>query len=96
MYSPIDTAHTSIPDDAWTKVNTLAGKDRRFFMLVNESGSAFRVETSDTLPTLATEGFKLADGQVYQEAGVTRSSANVYVYQNSGGPLTTLSIKEGA
>lgn len=95
-YVPVDTAHPSIPSGAWTKVNTIAGKDRRFFMAVNETGSDFRVETSDTLPTLATAGFKLADGQVYQEAGVTCSSADIYVYQSSGGALTTLSIKEGS
>lgn len=94
-YSPLDTTHTSIPDTTWTKVNTLPGVERRFLMLVNETGAAFRVETSDTIPTLATEGFALANGATYTEAGDTRSTQNVYVYQASGGALITLSIKEG-
>lgn len=95
-YVPIDTAHTSIATATWTKVNTIQGKDRRFLMLVNESGEDFRVETSYAEPSGATKGFKLADGQVYQEAGVTCSAADVWVYQASGGPLITLSIKEGS
>lgn len=94
-YVPVDTAHPTISTATWTKANTVPGKDRLFFLLVNESGATIRVETSDTLPTNATDGFQLTDGQAYQEAGVTCSSQNVYVYQTSGGDIETLSIKEG-
>jgi len=107
MFVPIATTHPSIPNETWTKITTKKGDARKFLHVINEdTNNAWRlalVGNGGTVPTLSTQGFPLSAssstsprlGSIYEEHGDKRSSGDVYAYQDSGGPLTTLAVTEG-
>jgi len=107
MFVPIATTHTSIATATWTKINAKKGDARKFLRVINEDTSnVWRlalVGNGGTVPTLSTQGFPLTAssatgpllGSIYEEHGDKRSSGDVYAYQASGGPLTTLAVTEG-
>lgn len=103
QYVPLATTHPSIPNAAWTKVTAVPGRDRRYLLIINEDPTnTFRIETVQAgapAPSGATAGFPLGPGtpaggyfeETYDNLGVS----DVYAYQASGGPLTSLAVKEG-
>ena len=107
MFAVIKTTHPTLAATSWTKVNTKTGDYRKFLQLVSEDATnILRVELTGNgapAPTLATEGFPLAKATtagpsisgIYREHGDKRSSGDVYVYNPTGGALTTLAVTEG-
>ena len=107
MYTPIATTHPSVPTATWTKVSTLAGKDRRYLRLVNDDPTnVWRFEmvvAGAAAPVGAAVGTMLSKGSTghtggfYEENEHSKlSNAEAWVYQASGGALATLAVTEGA
>jgi len=100
MRKQLPTTHPSIPDAAWTQVNVLIGRKNRLqvrqalHMRNEDVSNNFRFELTDTAPTLATEGRLLAAGDFFFEEDDAVTIDDVYVYQASGGALTTLGVTE--
>jgi len=104
--STTQTTHPSIPSGAWTKVTAIEGSRRKRLILLNEDPTnTFRFEicNSTVAATLgATSGLPLAPatggvgtGGLYEEDYDNLTTEHAYVYQASGGALTTLAVKEG-
>lgn len=91
------TTHPTIATETWTLLTTIPGQTRRSLIVVNENTTVtFRIETGCyEAPTVATAGIPLAPGGIYQEDDGDRTGGHVYVYQSSGGPLTSIAVKEG-
>ena len=95
----IATTHPSIPTATWTKVNTYTGRQgRQGILVINENSSVnFRLEpcnaTEAALLTSAS-GILLTPGGHYEENKLNTTMEDIYVYQASGGALTSLAISE--
>ena len=102
IVSTYPVTHPSIPSATWTKVSVIpAGSTmpRKLLVLMNEDGTnTFRfefVQAGGSVPTLATQGLPLySHGEVTYDHTAC-PTGDVYVYQASGGALTSLGVMEG-
>ena len=103
-FVPLAVTHPSVATATWTKVSAVDGKQRKYLKVSNESQSVVwrvcRVPAGAAAPTAAGDGEPLNygasgnHGEVIEETLVL-SRSDVYAYQASGGPLTTLAVTEG-
>ena len=100
MREALPTTHPSVATATWVKVSTLIGfKNKQqvrqgIHVRNTDSTNSYQLALSLLAPAAATAGRTLQPSDFWFEDGDATTRNHVWVYQASGGTLTTLDVSE--